>query len=130
MLINCKVCNSKNKVFEIVELKDSNYFENRLVFKALCSKCGEKYGMFLEIRKEDKMSFFSKLNEIELVELIKKEKRNIVKYDKYDSFSNGAWRYGINKEIKNRNGKTIKIRQYGADYKSGIRSLEKEIITS
>ena len=129
MLINCKACNLKNKVFEIVELKDSNYFENRLVFKATCSKCGEKYGMFLEIRKDDKMSFFSKLNEFELIELIKKEKRNIVKYDKYDGYSSGSWRYGINKEIKNRNGKTIKIRQYGADYKSGIRSLEKEIVT-
>ena len=129
MIINCKVCNSKNKVFEIIELRDSNYFENRLVFKALCSKCDEKYGMFLEIRKDDKKSFFSKLNEIELIELIKKEKRNIVKYDKYDGYSSGSWRYGINKEIKNRSGKTIKIRQYGADYKSGIRSLEKEIVT-
>ena len=129
MIINCKVCNSKNKVFEIIELKDSNYFENRLVFKALCSKCGEKYGMFLEIRKDDKMSFFSKLTEIELLELLKREKRNILKYDKYDKSQFGAWVYGVNKEIKNKSGKTIKIRQYGADYKSGIRSLEKEIVT-
>lgn len=127
MLINCKACNSKNKVFEIVELRDSNYFENRLVFKASCTKCGENYGMFLEIRKDDKKSFFSNLNQFELSQIIKKEKRNIIKYDKYDNLQNSAWRYGINKEIKNKNGRIVKIRQYGADYKSGIKKLEKEI---
>lgn len=128
MIINCKVCNSKNRVFEIIELKDSELFENRLIFKSHCTKCGEEFGMFLEIRKEDKKAFFDKLTEYELFELIKKEKRNILKYEKYDRFQSGAWRYGINKEIRSRNGKTVRIRQYSADFKTGAKHLEKEMI--
>lgn len=126
MIINCKCCNSKNKVIEIVTLKDNELAENRLIFKSFCFKCFKSYAMYLEIRKCDKKAFFKNKNNFELTELIKKEKRNILFSDKYNNCS--GWRYGINKEIKNRNGKTIKVRQYGADYKSGAKNLEKEII--
>jgi hypothetical protein len=126
MLINCKVCNSKNKVSEIIELKDSEQFENRLVFKSTCYRCQETIGMFLEIRKTDKKAFFKKLSQSELSDLIRKEKRNIIKFDKYNNaYSN--WRYGINKEIKNKYGKVLKIRQYSADYGTNKKELEKEI---
>lgn len=126
MLINCKVCNSKSKVSEIIELKDSEQFENRLVFKSVCYRCREQIATFLEIRKSDKKAFLKKLSQSELSDLIRKEKRNILKYDKYNNtYSN--WRYGINKEIKNKYGKVLKIRQYGADYGTNKKELEKEI---
>ena len=127
MIINCKSCNSKNKVVEIVSLKDNELCENRLIFKAFCTKCKQEIAMYLEIRKEDKKAFFKKKNKQELVELIRREKRNIVSFDKYNNCS--GWRYGINKEIRSKTGKVLKIRQYGADYKTNKTELEKEILT-
>ena len=127
MIINCKSCNSKNKVIEIVSLKDNELCENRLIFKAFCTKCKQEIAMYLEIRKEDKKAFFKKKNKQELAELIKREKRNIVSFDKYNNCS--GWRYGINKEIRSKTGKVLKIRQYGVDYKTNKTELEKEILT-
>jgi hypothetical protein len=126
MIINCKSCNSKNKVIEIVTLKDSELCENRLIFKGFCAKCKQEIAVYLEIRKDDKKAFFKKKNNFELKALIKKEKRNIISFDKYNNCGSG-WRYGINKEIRNKTGKVLKIRQYGADYKTNKTELEKEI---
>ena len=128
MIINCKSCNSKNKVIEIVTLKDSELCENRLIFKGFCGKCKQEIAMYLEIRKEDKKAFFKKKNKQELAELIRKEKRNIVSFDKYNNCS--GWRYGINKEIRSKTGKVLKVRQYSADYKTNKTELEKEIIAT
>ena len=125
MLINCKNCNSKNNVFEIVELKDNVQCENRLIFKAFCRKCNQDIAMYLEIRREDKKAFFKNKNKRELAEFLKKEKRNIISYEKYNNCI--GWRYGVNKEIKTKTSKVSKIRQYSADFKTGQRKLEKEI---
>ena len=125
MIINCKCCNSKNKVIEIVTLKDSELFENRLIFKGYCTKCLQEIAMYLEIRKEDKKAFFKCKNEKELFKLITREKRNILSFDKYNNCS--GWRYGINKEIRSKTGKLLKVRQYSADYKTNKAELEKEI---
>lgn len=126
MIINCKNCNSKNKVVEIVSLKDNELCENRLIFKSFCSKCSQEIAMYLEIRKEDKKAFFKNKNKAELTELVKKEKRNILYSDKYNNCI--GWRYGINKEIRSKTGKILKTRQYSTDYKTGAKKLEKEII--
>ena len=125
MIINCKSCNSKNKVIEIITLNDNEVCENRLIFKSFCPKCGQEIATYLEIRKCDKMAFFKKKNQDELRNLIKKEKRNIIFFEKYNNCT--GWRYGVNKEIRNKNGKILKIRQYGADYKTNKTELEKEI---
>lgn len=125
MIINCKSCNSKNKVIEIVTLKDSSIAENRMIFKSFCSKCNQEYAMYLEIRKDDKKAFFKKKNKDELSRLIGKERKNILSFDKYNTCS--GWRYGINKEIKSKTGKVLKVRQYSADYKTNKAELEKEI---
>ena len=125
MIINCKSCNSKNKVIEIVTLKDNEQCENRLLFKSFCTKCNQEYATYLEIRKVDKKAFLKKKNKFELNEFIRKEKRNILTFDKYNNCT--GWRYGINKEIRNKNGKILRVRQYGADYKTDVKKLEKEI---
>ena len=125
MIINCKSCNSKNKVIEIVILKDSVIAENRMIFKSFCSKCNQEYAMYLEIRKDDKKAFFKKKNKEELSRLISKERKNILSFDKYNTCS--GWRYGINKEIRSKTGKVLKVRQYSADYKTNKAELEKEI---
>ena len=127
MLVNCKSCNSKNKVVEILTLKDNEICENRLIFKSFCKKCNQEFALYLEIRKDDKKAFLKKKNKEELVELIRKEKRNILLFDKYNNC--GGWRYGINKEIRSKTGKILKIRQYSADFKTGTKKLEKEIVT-
>ena len=128
MIINCKSCNSKNKVIEIVTLKDNLFCENRLIFKSFCTKCNEECAMYLEIRKDDKKAFFKKKNQKELIEFLKRERKNILSFDKYNTCS--GWRYGINKEIRSRTGKVLKVRQYSADYKSITKALEKEICYS
>lgn len=128
MIINCKSCNSKNKVIEIVTLKDNLVCENRLIFKSFCTKCNEECAMYLEIRKDDKKAFFKKKNQEELIEFLKRERRNILSFDKYNTCS--GWRYGINKEIRNKTGKVLKVRQYSADYKTNTKALEKEIVYS
>lgn len=127
MIINCKSCNSKNKVIEIVTLKESELCENRLIFKSFCAKCKQEIAMYLEIRKEDKKAFFKKKNQEELITLIKKERKNILFFDKYNNCS--GWRYGINKEIRSKSGKILKVRQYSTDFKTGAKKLEKEILT-
>ncbi len=126
MIINCKNCNTKNKVIEIVTLRDNDNYENRLIFKSFCSKCNEEHAMYLEIRKEDKKAFFKKKNQDELILMIKKERKNILSFDKYNAC--GGWRYGINKEVRSKSGKILKIRQYSSDFKTGAKKLEKEIM--
>lgn len=127
MLIRCGKCNIKNDVIEVCELKDIAQFHDRTLIVGKCKVCGSDIAELIEFRKDDNAPFLQKFVGKDAIKVIKREHgrlKNKISYKK--NFKD--WVYGINKEIKNKQGNVSQIRQYAADFK-GNRSLVKKMIT-
>ena len=83
--------------------------------------------MLVETRKTDNKPFYDRYHDIEAVKVIKREKKRIKNKVVEADTKFFKWVYGKNVEIKNKNGKTVQIRQYACDYRTNKRKLIKTI---
>lgn len=126
MIVNCKICNSKNKVLEVLELKDIKNFYQRYLVISRCRKCFVNIAVLYEVRKSDNKIFTDRYAGIEADKIIKREhgrlKKKKVFSDKYFT----GWVYGRNIEIKNKQGNVTKVRQYACDFLTGKKKQQNE----
>lgn len=126
--ISCAKCNFKNDVIELQELKDLPEFYNRILIIGKCNACFEDIASLIEIRKSDDKVFIDSYYGDNAIKIIAREKRRIK--NKFSSGHNySSFVYGINKEIRNKKGEVIKIRQYATDYLTSTKTLIKTINT-
>ena len=126
MLIVCKKCEVKNEVFEILDLKEIEYFSERFLLIGKCRSCGVDIAQLIEIRNSDKKVFVNNFYGESAKRIIKIEKkRTKIKSNIENKFY--GFVYGVNKEIKNRKGEVTQIRQYASDLATDNKFLIKTV---
>ena len=119
-------CNKIISKFEVWILKDIPNFYSRKLVIANCPKCRKLQLALIEKREKDKKVFVNKIADKNVSKVLLNEKNRLLcrYFDvKDDSF---GWIYGVNKEIKNKNGKITQIRQYASDF-NGNKTLIKKV---
>jgi len=127
MSLTCECGNSLNRT-EVWILKDTEDFEARKLLVGACHKCHRPVATLIEKRITDGRVFVNEnYTGNSAVKVIKKEsKRFLSKYYKIETSQLYGWIYGVNTEIRNRQGEVTQIRQYSSDY-YGRKSLSKRI---
>lgn len=115
------VCNSDKTVIDKVDvwfLKDIKNFTARKIIIGLCPKCRRPVATLIEKRISDGQMFANEnISDNDAIKLINREsKRALCKYFKVETKSLSGWVYGVNTEIKNKNGVTTQTRQYSSDF--------------
>lgn len=129
MLIQCIACNTKNNVFEVLELKDIKEFTNRILVISKCKVCHNDLAQLIEVRKIDNKPFTDTFFGAEAQKVIKRETRRLKNkrtFSQYKHFQ--KWVYGLNKEYKNKKGDVVRIKHYACDFSTGRKRLEKTIV--
>ena len=127
MQLQC--CNKDVICGDVWFLKDVKGFTARKMFIGHCSVCDNDVAILIETRLEDKKTFINKLNGIEALKTIFREKKRkvaVVPDIKTDSLF--GWVYGVNKEIKNKQGKVTQVRQYACSLDNNKKVLIKQIV--
>ena len=125
-------CNQSFKPFDIWFLKDNSLYKKRVILFAKCSICNKELIVLKQIRVLDNKKITTFLKGKEIKNKLKNFKKEIVytlsEQDR-NRFSNkmAGWSYGINKEIKNKNGKVVQVRQYSKSLDTGDKRLERKI---
>ena len=110
-------------------LKDIKNFTARKMYIAKCPVCKEYLAVICEKRIEDGKVFIDEYKGIEALKNIYREKKRVVSVLPDVQANNlFGWVYGINKEIKNKKGKIVQIRQYASDFAAN-KKLVKRIYT-
>ena len=112
----------------LIDLKDKKDFIKRKILMATCPKCNQIVLSMTEKRIEDDKTFINEnLYGKRAINVLHKEKNNILERIEVKDCSRIRWAYGQNVQIRNKHGEVIKVRQYAKDFSSGKRSLEKEL---
>lgn len=127
MSLTCECGNSFNKT-EVWILKDTENFEARKLIVGACHRCHRPVATLIEKRITDCRVFVNEnYTGNSAVKVIKREsKRFLSKYYKVETSQLYGWIYGINTEIRNKQGEVTQIRQYSSDY-YGRKNLSKRI---
>lgn len=127
MSLTCECGNTFNKT-ELWILKDTEDFEARKLIVGLCHKCRRPVATLIEKRISDGRVFVNEnYTSNSAVKVIKREsKRFLSKYYKVETSQLYGWIYGVNTEIRNKQGEVTQIRQYSSDY-HGRKTLTKRI---
>lgn len=128
MLISCKKCNVRNEVYELQELNDLPEFYERVLIIGKCRVCSETIASLIEVRKKDDKVFVDSFFGQHALKVIKREQKRI-KCRNTDGHRFHGFVYGLNKEIKNKKGEVVKVRQYASDFLTGKTKLMKTIET-
>ena len=129
MLIQCGVCNTKNCVFEVLELKDIKDFTDRLLLISKCKVCNKDLAQLIEVRKSDNKPFIDTFFGLEAQKVIKRENRRLNQKRTFSQYKNfQKWVYGLNKEYKNKKGEVVRVKHYACDFSTGKKRLEKTIV--
>lgn len=108
-------------------LQDIKGLTARKMLIGTCSVCGDEVVVMVSKRVSDGKIFVDNFNGIEAVKTIYREKRRkITAMPDIKTECLYGWIYGVNTQIKNKQGKITKIRQYSSDF-SGKKVLSKEI---
>ncbi|MBQ7977364.1 MAG: hypothetical protein IJ301_02040 [Clostridia bacterium] len=118
MILTCKTCDKELKHFKIWELEDIKDFKNREMFIVNCSSCRTITVALKEERLSDGKIFVNKiLSERDSLRTIARESKRLIKeYVTADCTVLNGWIYGTNKEIKNKKGEVVQVRQYSSDF--------------
>ena len=109
-------CNVNQEPVEVWFLKDIELFSDRVLLIGNCSKCGKKIATLIEVRISDDVPFVDNLTGYDAERVIENERKRIDYTLNSLSKHYSGWIYGVNKEIKNRSGKTTQIRQYASNF--------------
>lgn len=112
----------------------SKTFINRKLFFGLCPSCRKRIAVLESYRKSDNKYFYTQAVEgtKQFANMVMAEQSKIV-YTLQDTMNQkntlgDGWVYGINKEIKNKQGEVTQVRQYACSLKNNKRSLVKKIM--
>ena len=123
-LLCCDSVIEKNDTWLLKDIRD---FKDRKIITAICPICHKPIIVLSEKRISDSQVFFDTHYGDDALKVIKKEsKRLISQYFKVDTQFIHGWLYGINKEIKNKKGDVVQVRQYASDFNNN-RTLIKKI---
>lgn len=112
----------------LIDLKDKKEFIKRKILMATCPHCNQIVLSMTEKRIDDGKIFINEnLYGKRAINVLYKEKNNILTRVEIKDCSRIKWAYGQNVLIRNKYGQVVKIRQYSKDFSSNKRSLEKEI---
>ena len=127
MTLYCDCGNSFNKA-EVWILKDTEDFEARKLIVGACHKCHRPVATLIEKRIYDGRVFVNEnYTGNTAVKVIKREsKRFLSKYYKLETTQLYGWIYGVNTEIRNKQGEVTQVRQYSSDF-TGNKTLSKKI---
>lgn len=122
------MCCNKNIVCgEVWFLADIKGFTGRKMYKTHCPICDKDSVILIETSTDNHKTYVNVLRNIEAVKTIYREKRRkITAMPDIKTECLYGWIYGVNTQIKNKQGKITKIRQYSSDF-SGKKVLSKEI---
>ena len=126
--VNCNCGYTVNEKFtKVYFLVDSKKFKNRKLKVGYCPVCRTSIAILTEKRKADNEVFSDFYKGERALTIIKKEKKNVlfIIYGQAQKIKDD-WTFGINKEIKNRKGEIIEIRQYTSNF-HGQKELIKTI---
>ena len=111
---------------DVLFLADIKGFTARKIYKFLDDKI-----IISEKRISDNKVFFNNLTGIEAVKTLYREKKRIISVIPDVTYDNlYGWVYGVNKEIKNKRGKIVQIRQYASDFSGKKKLIKKTFITT
>lgn len=117
-----------NKNIRVWELKDTKDFTNRKIAIADC-KCGNHVADLYQKRITDGQIFINEYQGTEAIKVIAREAKQLISETyKTPKQALTGWIYGVNKEIKNKEGKVTQIRQYAASFFNS-RELVKKVYT-
>lgn len=118
-------CNKKIDCGELWILSDIKGFTSRKIYIGTCPHCQEELAVLFEKRISDKKVFKNELKGIEAVKVIYREKkRKLVALPDIKTDSLYGWVYGVNVQIKNKNGEITQIRQYSSDFKGNKKIIK------
>ena len=112
-------CGQNIKPSDVWFLADTKECNNRILYIGYCPRCLKECSLLLETNKIQNKTFgkpkYGKQakKEIELCRCDKLFTAHDLKIKKGKPYS---WVYGENKEIRNKNGEVIKIKQSACDY--------------
>lgn len=125
MKLNC-VCGESIFKCELWILKDIKDFEARKLVIGYCPKCHKPTISLSEKRITDGKIFVDTASGNDAMKIINAEtKRMLCKYYKMETQSLSGWIFGVNKEIKNKEGQTTQIRQYASDFRGNKKLIKK-----
>ena len=121
-------CNQKITVGKVCFLQDIKGFTARKMHIGQCKICNKEAVILLEKRISDNKVFVNKLYGINAVKTIYRErKRVITTMPNIKTQALHGWVYGVNVQIKSKNGKIKEVRQYAHEYNGSKRKLVKSV---
>ena len=129
MKLCCIACNKQLKNYKVWYLSDVKEFKDRELFILKCPHCRNITVALKEVRIADNKQFVDKIQtEVEALKTIVRENKRVIKeVISSDNSSLNGWIYGVNKELRNRKGEIVQIRQYASDFKQN-KNLVKKIM--
>jgi len=121
-------CGTNIHKASVIDLKDIKDFRKRKILTGKCPHCHNIVLSLSETRISDGKVFINEnLYGKQAFNLLFKEKANIITQSDLMHCKDIHWAYGQNVQVKNSKGEIVMIRQYAKDFRSGKRTLEKEI---
>lgn len=112
----CVNCNSIIEELDTWFLKDIKDFSNRSLKIGKCTNCHQKNVQLTETRIFDKRVFVNRKAGQKAEKIAKNEKKRIIYTLREARSYHSTWSYGVNTEIKNKQGQVTQVNQFAYDY--------------
>lgn len=120
-------CANKIDSAQLWILADFKGFTKRKLLVGRCKVCGDDVALQIMTNVDNGKTYYNLYNGIEAVKIIYREKKKkLAVFPNIKTNCLYGWVYGVNVEIKNKNGCTTQIRQYAKNF-DGIKQLVKKI---
>lgn len=127
MQLRC--CNKDIACGELWILNDFKGYTKRKLLIGKCDICGDDVALQIMTSTNDNKTYANLYNGIEAVKVIYREKkRKVAVMPNIKTDCLFGWVYGVNKEIKNKQGKVTQVRQYACSLNDNKKVLIKNII--
>ena len=120
-------CNNKIKLAELWFLEDFKGYTKRKLLVGKCKICGDDVALQIMTNVDNNKTYHNLYNGLEAVKIIYREKKKkLAVFPNIKTSSLYGWVYGVNIEIKNKNGDIRQIRQYAKNFE-GNKQLVKQL---
>ena len=125
---NIECCKQKIQRGELWLLQEIKGYTNRKLYKAHCPICDEDIVLYVHKNTATNKVYPEIIRGINAVKLLYKEKkRRLQVFANVETDKLYGWIYGINSEVRNKDGNVVQIRQYASDFK-GNKALVKKVL--